>query len=83
MSLHFICTLQLPPGLIKQFDRILRECLWKNKFDEPKESLAVRGMVCLPKQHEGQGAVNFQKQNTTFLIEFLDKFYNNVDIPWV
>jgi hypothetical protein len=27
MSLHFLCTLQLPPVLTVQLDRILRQCL--------------------------------------------------------
>jgi hypothetical protein len=37
MPLHFLCTLQLPPGLTKQSDRIIRQCLWRDKFDEPKQ----------------------------------------------
>jgi hypothetical protein len=83
MSLHFLCTLRLPPGLTKQFDRILRQCLWRDKLDEPKQSLAAWDMVYLPKSAGGLGVVNFQKQNAALLIKFLDKFYNNSDIPWV
>jgi hypothetical protein len=83
MPLHFLCTLSLPPGLTKQFDRILRQCLWRDKFDEPKQSLAAWDMVCLPKSAGGLGVVNFQKQNAALLIKFLDKFYNNVEVPWV
>jgi hypothetical protein len=36
MPLHFLCSLNLPPGLTKQFDRIIHQCLWRDKFDEPK-----------------------------------------------
>jgi hypothetical protein len=83
MPLHFLCTLSLPLGLTKQFDRILRLCLWRDKLDEPKQSLAARGMVCLPKTAGGLGVVNFQKQNAALLIKFLDKFYNYSAVPWV
>jgi hypothetical protein len=83
MPLHFLCTLSLPLGLTKQFDRILRQCLWRDKLDEPKQSLAAWDMVCLPKSARGLGVVNFQKQNAALLIKFLDKFYNNSDVPWV
>jgi hypothetical protein len=82
MPLHFLCTLQLPLGLTNQFDRIIRQCLWRDKFDEPKKSLAAWDLVCLPKKNGGLGVVNFQKQNAALLIKFLDKFYNNMDLPW-
>jgi hypothetical protein len=82
MPLHFLCTLQLPLGLTNQFDRIIRQCLWRDKFDEPKKSLAAWDLVCLPKKNGGLGVVNFQKQNMALLIKFLDKFYNNMDLPW-
>jgi hypothetical protein len=73
----------IAPGLTKQFDRIIRQCLWRDKFGEPKQSLAAYELVCLPKENGGLGVVNFQKQNAAPLIKFLDKFYNNLDIPWV
>jgi hypothetical protein len=76
LPLHFLCTLSLPPGLTKQFDRIIHQCLWTDKFDEPKQSLAAWDLVCLPKENGGLGVVNFQKQNAALLIKFLDKFYN-------
>jgi hypothetical protein len=40
-------------------------------------------MVCKPKKNGCLGIVNFQKQNASLLIKFLDKFYNHRDIPWV
>jgi hypothetical protein len=83
MPLHFLCSLKLPPGLTKQFDRILRQCLSRDKFDEPKQSLAAWDMVCKPKKYGGLGIIDFQKQNVALLLKFLDKFYNNRDIPWV
>jgi hypothetical protein len=73
----------IAPGLTKQFDRIIRQCLWRDKFDEPKQSLAACDLVCLPKENGGLVVVNFQKQNAALLIKFLKKFYNNMDLPWV
>jgi hypothetical protein len=57
--------------------------LWREKFEEPKQSLAAWDMVCKPKKNGGLGIVDFQKQNVALLLKFLDNFYNNRDIPWV
>jgi hypothetical protein len=83
MPLHFLCTLQLPLGILKQFDRIIRQCLWRDFCGEPKQSLAAWDLVAQPKKCGGLGIVNFQKQNAALLIKFLDKFYNKADLPWV
>jgi hypothetical protein len=82
MPLHFLLSLKLPPGLVTQLDRILRQCLWRDK-DQPKPSLAAWHMVCKPKENGGLGIVNFQKKNTALLLKHLDKFYNKSDTPWV
>jgi hypothetical protein len=29
MPIYFLCTLSIPPGIIKQLDRIFRQCLWR------------------------------------------------------
>jgi hypothetical protein len=83
MPLRSLCTLSLPPGITKQFDRILRQFLWRDFYGEPKQSLVAWSMVCRPKKCGGLGIVDFQKQNAALLIKFLDKFYNKVDLPWV
>jgi hypothetical protein len=83
MPLHFLYTFHLPLGLTKQFDRIFRQCLWTDKYDEPKQSLAAWDMVYKPKQSGGLGIVDFQKQYAALLIKFQDKFYNHIDVPWV
>jgi hypothetical protein len=82
MPLHFLLSLKLPPGLILQLDRILRQCLWRDK-DQPKPSLAAWDMVCKPKENGGLGIVNFRKKNDSLLMKHLHKFYNKVDTPWV
>jgi hypothetical protein len=61
MPLHFLCSLQLPVGLTVQLDRILRQCLWRDREGEPKQSLAAWEMICKPKTRGGLGIVNFQK----------------------
>jgi hypothetical protein len=83
MPLHFLCSLQLPVGLTNQLDRILRQCLWRDKDGMPKQSLAAWDMICKPKLKGGLGIVNFQKQNAALLLKFLDKFYNKKELPWV
>jgi len=46
--------------------------------------LAAREPACRSKEEEGGlGILNMENQNTTLLLKFLDKFYNNADIPWV
>jgi hypothetical protein len=64
-------------------DRILRQCLWRDFNNEKKQSLAAWEMICKPKEKGGLGVVDFQKQNAALLIKFLDKFYNQDEIPWV
>jgi hypothetical protein len=83
MPLHFLYSLKLQQGFTSQPDRILRQCLWRDKLDEPKPSPAAWEMICKPKQNGGLGVVDFQKQNAALLLKHLDKFYNHRDIPWV
>jgi hypothetical protein len=46
--------LVVPVGFTGQLDRILRQCLWRDK-DTPKPSLAAWEMVCKPKNLEDWG----------------------------
>jgi hypothetical protein len=71
------------PGIIKQLDRILTQCLWRDNIDTPKQSLAAWDMLCKPKHKGGVGIVNFHKHNEALLMKHLDKFYNHADVPWV
>jgi hypothetical protein len=83
MPLHFICSLRLNPGIIAQFNRIIRQCLWREDFDVPKQSLAAWDMICKPKMKGGLGIVNFTIKNDALLIKHLHQFYNRANIPWV
>jgi hypothetical protein len=40
-------------------------------------------MVCKPKDKAGLGIINLQLQNKALHLKHLDKFDNNVDVPWV
>jgi hypothetical protein len=83
MSIFFLCCLEIPPGILKKLDMILRECLWRDNVDTSKQSLAAREMLCKPKDKGGVGIVNFTKRNEAFLLKHLDNFFNKADLPWV
>ena len=78
-----MCSLQLPAGIISQLDRILRQCLWRDNRDTPKQALAAWDMLCKPKMFGGVGIVNFKRKNEALLLKMLDKFYNKANVPWV
>ena len=53
MPIFWLCSLQLPPGIIKQLDRILRQCVWREDKDVHKQSLAAWEMLIKPKKKGG------------------------------
>ena len=82
--IHFLCSLKLPKGFIKKFDRARRHCLWaKEEGSGPPHSLAAWHMVCRPKMNGGMGVINLEIQNKALLMKHLHKFYCHADIPWV
>jgi hypothetical protein len=83
MSTFFLCSLQIPPSILNQLNRILRQCLWRVNIDTPKKSLASWEMLCKHKNKGGVGIVNFQKHNEALLLKYMDKFYNKSGTPWV
>lgn len=79
-----LCTIHIPPGIIKQLNRIIRQCFWRDNHETPKQSLAAWDMICKPRMKGGLGIIDFQKKNDALLLKFLHKFYNKrMDIPWV
>jgi hypothetical protein len=58
MPIYFLCSLSLPPGIIKALERILRQCLWRDDIDTPKQSLAAWEMLTKPKDKGGVGLVS-------------------------
>jgi hypothetical protein len=69
MPLHFLCSLYIPPGILKQLDRVLRQCLWRDK-DNPKPSLAAWELLCKPKDKGGVGIVDFTISENKMMLFF-------------
>jgi hypothetical protein len=84
MPIFFLCSLHIPPGILKPINRIIRHGLWGKKEDgKGKQSLASWEMICKPKSAGGLGILDFGKQNDALLIKQLHKFYNKAEVPWV
>lgn len=83
MPIYFLCTLSLPQGILKQIERIMRQCLWRGNTDTPRQSLAAWDLVCRPKKLGGLGVLNLGIQNEALLLKHLFKFFNKMDVPWV
>ena len=92
----FMCTLELPKGVIKQIDRFRKHCLWRGSNINPKKMpKAVWKMVCAPKdegglgiidigkQNKALGIIDIGKQNKALLSKNLHKFFDKADVPWV
>src|SRR4051812_16157132 len=83
LPIYFLCSLHIPAGIIKQLERIQRQCLWRKYGKDSGKSLAAWDMVCKPKNKGGLGIMNISLQNEALLIKHLHKFYNQHDVPWV
>jgi hypothetical protein len=75
-----MCTLELPKAIIKQIDKLRKNCLWRgsdiNGRGMPK---AAWKLVCKSKEKGGLGIINPEVQNQALLMKNLDKFYNRQD----
>ena len=82
MPTFYMCSLILPPQVIKQIDRYRKHCLW-SEGDINKKGSCLAGWepACRPKTERGLGIVNIQTQEKTLLLKFMDKFYNHADVP--
>jgi hypothetical protein len=75
MPIFFMCSLDIPPGIIKQLNRIIMHCLWSDRKSDLKgKSLAAWDMICKPKEKGGLGILDFKKQNEALLMKNLHKF---------
>jgi hypothetical protein len=77
-----MCTLILPPQVIKQIDRFRKHCIWsKGDINRKSTYLVAWEPMCRTKEEGGLNIVNLENQNSALLIKFLDKFYNHAEIP--
>ena len=83
LPIFFLCSLSIPQGILKQLERIQRQCLWRKYGQERGHSLAAWPLVCRPKSKGGLGILNLGLQNDALLLKHLNKFYNKMDVPWV
>jgi hypothetical protein len=81
---YFMCTVVIPLGVIEIIDKARGRCMWsKDKNKKRVNSLVSSSMICKPKDKGVLGIINLRFQNQALLIKHLDKFYDNVDVPWV
>jgi hypothetical protein len=85
MPIFLLCSLSIPPGIITQLNRIIRQCLWRKKQGEStaSQSFAYWVMICKPKTKGGLGILDFKKPNEALLIKHQHKIFNKQNIPWV
>ena len=76
-------SLAVLAGILKQLERIQRQCLWRKNRDEPAPSLAAWELICRPKNRGGLGILNLGVQNVALLLKHVSNFLNKKDIPWV
>lgn len=79
----FMCSLIIPPSFTKQIDRYRKHCLWSGgDINRRGTYLGYLGASMQIKRRRGPWN-KLENHNTALLLKFLDKFYNNSDIPWV
>nr|XP_045086367.1 uncharacterized protein LOC120967116 [Aegilops tauschii subsp. strangulata] len=83
MPIFFLCSLAVPAGILKQLERIQRQCLWRRNRGQPAPSLAAWDLICRPKNRGGLGILNLGSQNVALLIKHANNFLNKKDLPWV
>lgn len=80
----YMCTLKIPASIIKQIDRYRMHGLWDGGDINRKGSCLVSWKkACRPKDQGGLGIINLRAHNNALLLKFLDRVYNNHDLPWV
>jgi hypothetical protein len=84
MPIHYLCTLDIPDGLIDVIDRAIRHCLSRKRSMMIKLTLWHPGRWYIGQRKKGGlGIINLKIQNKCLLLKHLHNFYNNADLPWV
>jgi hypothetical protein len=84
--IFFMCCLDVPVTIKEQVIKYMRHCLWRKRTADVQakgSALVSWKKICRPKDQGGLGVLNLDVQNKSLLLKNLDKFYNNLDIPWV
>lgn len=80
----YMCTIQLPPQIIKQIDAYRKKCLWSGgEIHRKGKCLVVWEAACKTKSEGGLSIIELRTQNTALLLKYMDKFYNHSDLLWV
>jgi len=80
----YMCSLKLPPQIIKQIDSYRKNCLRdKGDINRKGKCMVAWETACRPKDQGGLGIIDIKSQNEALLMKFLDKFYNHAHKPWV
>jgi hypothetical protein len=86
LPIFFMCCLDVPVTIKEQVIKYMRHCLWRKRNNDVQakgNALVSWKKICRPKEQGGLGVLNLDIQNKTLLLKNLDKFFNNLDIPWV
>jgi hypothetical protein len=72
-----MCSIKVPLTILKQVDKYMRHCLWREgDINAKKPPLVAWKMVTKPK-------ANLRLQNGALLLKNLHKFFNQEDMPGV
>jgi hypothetical protein len=67
----YMCSIKLPPQVIKQIDIFRKHCLWsKGDIDRRGNCLAAWDIACKPKTQGGLGIIDIQRHNDALLMKF-------------
>lgn len=84
LPMYWLSTLRFPKAVIKQIDNFRKNCLWDgNAIHRQGRCLVAWTKACKSKKEGGLGILDLKAQNKALLLKFADKFYNQVDTPWV
>lgn len=77
----YVCSLKIPPQVIKQIDVYRKHCLWrKGDINRKGTCLVAWETAYKPKDQGGLGIIDVESQNNALLMKHLDKFYNKADL---
>ena len=78
----YMCSLKLPPQVVKQIDKYRKHCLWsKGDINRKGSCLVAWETACKAKNKGGLGIIDIEKQNDALLMKHLNNFYNHAELP--